>query len=465
MTEQQTDINGNASPAATEPFTEELAAGDPSAGTDARPVRIFCHQCQQKLDVTEFQPFSHITCPVCGAELIIPQWFDSYLLEEPCGIGGMATVYRALDVALDREIAVKILTPGENAASVQIDAFLNEARTAATINHSAVIPIYTCGIHEQQAYIVMQFMAGGSLETKLRLANGTPLPAETVLQWLRDAAEGLEYAARHGIVHHDVKPGNIMLDADGNAKIGDFGIARDLHAAAGRRELWGSPLYISPEKISTGTEDSSGDIYSLGASFYHLLTGVPPFQSENQEELLWERVRRDPVPPLQLRGDLPPTASTLLMQMMHRQPEMRPTYDEIIRILDSVMNCTATTPLALLRNYPLPKSSAGAAGPSSAVFRVKSPSTVLKRQHSRIPQQPAVPPGALHSKPVPRKTPENEKSQTTGLNRKNRRLLVLMLILSVCALLFLAYSVLELLTAYGVFEKTPQAAGIVFSAQ
>ena len=451
MTEEQTNENGEAiSAAADQSAAEEVAVNVPPAGPDARPVKIFCHQCQQKLDVTGLQPFARMICPVCGTELIIPKWFDSYLLEEPCGIGGMATVYRALDVALDREIAVKILNPEADDPGIQMDAFLNEARTAATINHSAVIPIYTCGVYEEQAYIVMQFMAGGSLEAKLQLAGG-PLPVEEVLQWLRDTAEGLEYAARHGIIHHDVKPGNIMLDADGNAKVGDFGIAGNLHAAAGRKELWGSPLYISPEKISTGTEESTGDIYSLGASFYHLLTGVPPFQSENQEELLWDRVRRDPVPPIQLRSDLSPTVSSLLMHMMHQQPEMRPTYAEIIRILDSVMNCTETTPLALLRDYPLPKTPAGTAGPGSAVFRVKSPSAVLKRRHSRImPPQPARPAAMRSSRPVPQKA-EEKKSRTAGLNRKTRSLLVLMLILSVVILGFLAYAVSELLTAYGFF--------------
>ena len=235
---------------AAETQTSELEVSVPADGSAGSPqsvrqVKIYCHQCQQKLDVTGLQPFAHLNCPVCGVDLIIPKWFDTYLLEEPCGRGGMAWVYRALDIALDREVAVKILDPDGSGSA---ESFLNEARTAATINHSCVIPIYTCGVFQDQANIVMQFMNGGSLEQKLQQKKGAALPVDEVLQWFHDAAEGLEYAARHGIIHHDVKPGNIMLDADGNAKIGDFGIAGRLQAENPdlKADLYGSPLYISP---------------------------------------------------------------------------------------------------------------------------------------------------------------------------------------------------------------------------
>ena len=117
-----------------------------AADSERRPVKIFCHHCQQKLDVTSLQPFSRFACPMCGNELIVPTWFDTYLLEEPVGVGGMATVYRALDIALDREVAIKILREDVLPGSELSELFLNEARTAAAINHYAVVPIYTCGI-------------------------------------------------------------------------------------------------------------------------------------------------------------------------------------------------------------------------------------------------------------------------------------------------------------------------------
>ena len=372
----------------------EIGVSVPPADVSGNPdqpskqIKIFCHKCQQKLDVTGLMPFAHVSCPACGTDLIIPKWFDNYLLEEPCGRGGMAWVYRALDIALDREVAVKIL---DQNTSEGTDVFLNEARTAATINHASVIRIYTCGVFEDQAYIVMQFMNGGSLEQKLQQKKGAALPIEEVLQWIHDAAEGLEYASRHGIVHHDVKPGNIMLDADGNAKIGDFGIAcRQQNDDEQERDFYGSPLYISPERVSTGKEDSSGDIYSLGATFYHLLTGVPPFQHENLEELLWTRVKQNPVAPHILRTGISPLISSLIMRMMNHNPELRPGYEEIIRNLNAVLhNSIDTSTLIMHKELPLPKGQNGSKSPNStSSLRVKSPSVQLKRRRSSIAKNP-----------------------------------------------------------------------------
>ncbi len=153
------------------------------ADSGRRPVKIFCHHCQQKLDVTSLEPFSRFACPMCGTELIVPTWFDNYLLEEPVGTGGMATVYRALDIALDREVAIKILKEEVLPASELSDLFLNEARTAATINHYAVVPIYTCGICDGKTYIVMQFMNGGSLEQKQKACENLTVPVNDAVKW------------------------------------------------------------------------------------------------------------------------------------------------------------------------------------------------------------------------------------------------------------------------------------------
>ena len=392
MTELRADED-NQVPSAAAALPEELVVSVPPSSeynnpdNQARQVKIFCHNCQQKLEVTGLLPFAHINCPSCGTDLIVPKWFDSYLLEEPCGRGGMASVYRALDIALDREVAVKILDPQGPGSE---ESFLNEARTAATINHSGVIPIYTCGTFNGQAYIVMQFMNGGSLEQKLLLKGKSLFPESDVIQWIHDAAEGLEYAARHGIVHHDVKPGNIMLDADGNAKIGDFGIAaREYSGDQPSKNSYGSPLYVSPEKISTGKEDSSGDIYSLGATFYHLLTGVPPFQHENLEELLWIRVKQNPLAPHQIRPGISPLISALIMRMMNHSPEMRPKYDEIIRILNSALHHNDTSTLIMRKEMPLPKGhDAGKSPNSTSSLRVKSPSVMLKRRRSSVAKIP-----------------------------------------------------------------------------
>lgn len=440
----------------SDPLPKELEVSVPPSSEYANPdktarqIKIFCHHCQQKLDVTGLLPFAHLNCPSCGTELIVPKWFDNYLLEEPCGRGGMASVYRALDIALDREVAVKILDP-KGCSSKEI--FLNEARTAATINHSGVIPIYTCGIFEGQAYMVMQFMNGGSLEQKLLLKKGAALPVNDVLQWIHDAAEGLDYAARHGIIHHDVKPGNIMLDSDGNAKIGDFGIAARKNDNRKNRVSYGSPLYVSPEKVATGTEDCSGDIYSLGATFYHLLTGIPPFQHENQEELLWTRVKQNPVAPHQLRTGIPPLVSGLIMRMMHRTPEKRPSYEEIIRNLNALLHHSDNSTLTMRKEMPLPHGYDG--GPkspnSTSSLRVKSPSVVLKRRRSSIAR---VIPGSADEaerrklgEAINQAAPSGRPAGGSSSREKTSWQLVMLIILAVLASSFMFFAAAQLIQA------------------
>ncbi len=308
----------------------------------ARPLKIFCWKCGQKLDLSDMEPFSQIGCPSCQAPIIVPKWFDNYLLEEKAGEGGMAFVYRGLDLALDREVAIKVLSPDLAKEEQKGNLFLHEARTAATLNHYAVLPIYTCGEFEDQPYIVMQWMAGGSLDVKLEEAK-EPLPVRDVVKWIRDIAEGLDNARRHGIIHHDIKPANIMMDADGNVKIGDFGISQALHDARSAKlneltKAWASPHYVSPEKVATGKETYLGDIYSLGATFHHLLTGSEPFADEhNLDRLIRIRLDQDPPEPHVLRPEVPEAVSALVMAMMARTPEARPGYRDIINDLNAVL--------------------------------------------------------------------------------------------------------------------------------
>ena len=308
---------------------------------EKRSLKITCYHCVQKLDLTDMVPFEKVRCPSCNVEIIIPKWFDNYLLEEAGGVGGMAVVYRALDLTLDREVAIKVLNPDVASHNERCHLFLHEARTAATINHYAVLPIYTCGDFENQPYIVMQYMDGGSLDKKLEASKGS-LPVNDVVKWIRDIAEGLDNARRHGIIHHDIKPANIMMDKDGNVKIGDFGISQALRdsrseSIAKITKSWASPYYVSPEKVLYGKEDHMGDIYSLGASFYQLLTGHTPFELDDLDKLVRIRTEIDPPPPKKYRPDIPQAISDLVMKMLSRNPEGRPTYRDIINALNTYM--------------------------------------------------------------------------------------------------------------------------------
>ncbi len=358
--------------------------------SELKKLKISCYKCSQKLDLSELEPFSKIECPSCKAELIVPKWFDNYLLEEPGGEGGMATVFRALDLTLDREVAIKVLSPDVASHTERTKLFLHEARTTATLNHYAIIPIYTCGEYLGQPYIVMQYMDGGSLDKRLEQANGR-LSLEDVAKWISDAAEGLDSARRHGIIHHDVKPANIMLDKDGNAKVGDFGIAQALRDFRSKEldeitKLWSSPHFVSPEKISTGKEDFHGDVYSLGASFYNIATGKTPFEIEEIDALIKFKLDNDPSDPRRHRPEIPEEMSHLIMAMMSRTPEFRPGYRDIINQLSAFMKKKSQEPeqkpsqdkkkseKKKSQKIPQPKSLSKTSAPSPAPFEHKKSS-------------------------------------------------------------------------------------------
>ncbi len=309
-------------------------------------LKISCFGCGQKLDVSELEPFVKVPCPSCDTELIIPRPFDSYLLEERLDRTRMTTVYRAMDLALDREICVKVLNPEFARTAETASLFINEASMASAINHPNVVPIYTCGETEGQPYIVMQFMPRGGLD-KYYLFNGPGLPEQDVCHWHLEAAKGLESAYNHGILHHDLRPSNILLDFDNNVKVADFGLARVIcgnQPLVDRENGDECPVtaeeaaFISPERISTGREDVRGDIYSFGASIYFLLTGRPPFAGESAHEVINARFGGDPPPPREYRKDISPKLDELVSCMLAVYPRERPrSYREVVAELTSIV--------------------------------------------------------------------------------------------------------------------------------
>ncbi len=323
-------------------FDNAPAAAKPAAHDNSPDgaLKVSCHSCLQKLDVSDLEPFSHFSCPSCGADMIAPKWFGNYLLEEQCGQGGMANVYRALDLTLDREVAIKVLKDEISQMEHSATLFLHEARIAAALNHYGIIPIYSCGEFENHSFFVMQYMGNGSLEQQINMRQ--QIPVDKIVRWMIDIAEGLDNARRHGIIHHDVKPGNILLDSDGNVKIGDLGIAHAIFDNRSNQLMevtgsWGSPHYVSPEKLEQGKEDFQGDIFSLGATFYELLTGNAPFNSLEHEEMLKMRRENAFVPVAELRGDVTPALASLIRRMLAYEPLERPGYREIIRELNGVL--------------------------------------------------------------------------------------------------------------------------------
>jgi tRNA A-37 threonylcarbamoyl transferase component Bud32 len=248
---------------------------------------------------------------------------DRYRLLDVLGEGGMAVVYRARDELLDRDVAVKILRPQFAADNEFVRRFRQEARSAASLAHPNIAPVFDSGVHGDLQFIVMQLVDGPDLEKVL--ADGGRQPVAEALRIGMAVAEALQAAHDHGLIHRDIKPGNILLTADGSVRVVDFGISRAVSDV--RRTtpglLLGSMQYCSPEQVVGEEVGPASDIYSLGLVLYELLTGVRPFDGSSPAAVALERVRRELPPPSSVAHDLPVGIDELVMGALAREPAAR----------------------------------------------------------------------------------------------------------------------------------------------
>ena len=251
---------------------------------------------------------------------------DQYLIEDELGRGGMAVVYRALDVRLHRRVAIKVLPP-ELAYNADVrERFLREAQTAAALNHANIVPIFSVDERGGIVFFVMALVDGESVGALCRRSNRCA--PEDATRILRDVADALAYAHAQGVVHRDIKPDNILIErASGRAMVTDFGIARAM-AVDSRLTVtgvaMGTPTYMSPEQ-AMGERDVDGrsDQYSLAAVGFEMLAGAPPFRASNTPALLMKHVSEPPVPLWVLREGLPPTLTGALMRALAKKPDER----------------------------------------------------------------------------------------------------------------------------------------------
>lgn len=298
------------------------------------PDKLICSKCGKKLDVSELNPFDEFFCPGCGGRIKCPMQFERYFLMDLCGIGGMSKVYRAFDPVENMTVAVKITDADIFNAPAEGQRFTFEAELVAKINHPGIVRVYRGGIFNKQPFLVMEFMKKGTLET-LQKSFMLP-PAEKILSWLAIIADGLYAADKLGIVHHDVKPANIMLSEDGEVKIGDFDLAEINTDNNSNSSDWASIAYVSPERLQSGKEDSRGDIFSLGASAYELLTGEYPFGNTGEVAEILERRRISNYEAINhLNSTVPASIAAFIREMMAFEPEKRPSYPEIISMFRS----------------------------------------------------------------------------------------------------------------------------------
>ncbi|MFF3611607.1 serine/threonine-protein kinase [Streptomyces sp. NPDC002580] len=249
-----------------------------------------------------------------------------YRLHTTLGRGAMGEVWRAHDEMIGRSVAVKLLL-SQDADPTAAARFRLEAQTAGLLNHPHVVGVLDFGAYENRLFLVMELVEGDSLAHVLATA-GT-LPADRVARIAAQSAAGLAAAHQQNIVHRDIKPGNLLLDAQGSVKIGDFGIARFMDDPAGgltaTGQIVGTSLYLAPERALGKTAGPPSDMYSLGCVLYQLVTGRPPFQAASPVAVLHHHLDSAPTPPRELGADLPPAFENHLLSLLAKQPEDRPT--------------------------------------------------------------------------------------------------------------------------------------------
>ena len=250
-----------------------------------------------------------------------------YEILSELGRGGMGIVYKARQLRLNRLCALKMILSGEHTDAESRARFLAEAETIARLRHPNVVQIYGLGEHDGRPYFEMEYIEGGSLAQRL---NDTPWASRPAAQMVAVLARAIGDAHRQGVVHRDLKPANILLMADDTPKVADFGLAKSLEAGPNLTQsgvFFGTPSYAAPEQAEglTKTVGPAADIYALGAIFYHLLTGRPPFQAATVFQTLEQVKVADPVPPSRLQPGLPRDVETIALKCLNKDPQRRYT--------------------------------------------------------------------------------------------------------------------------------------------
>ncbi len=278
---------------------------------------------------------------------------NRYRLIHQVGKGGMALVYQGYDQLLERPVAVKLMKQDFAEKTEFRERFKQEARSAANLSHPNIVTVHDYGVDPSGVYIVMEFIAGTDLKSRL-IEKGHLSPTEG-LPLVIQACSGLGYAHRAGIVHCDVKPHNMLISRDNILKITDFGIARALSTLTLEDRpgvVWGSPLYFSPEQATGESPTPASDVYSLGVVMYEIFTGKLPFQADNIEELTRMHQSNPPLPPIAINPELPPELNKLILKTLSKDPNSRyRTADQLGHVLAELTARLGMTPTS--QNFPI----------------------------------------------------------------------------------------------------------------
>ncbi|KAB2593847.1 serine/threonine protein kinase [Streptomyces arboris] len=332
-----------------------------------------------------------------------------YRLISPIGRGGMGEVWRAADEVLGRAVAVKLLL-GDQADASSTARFRLEAQTAARLSHPHLVAVFDFGAWEDRFFLVMELVEGQSLGDLL--AAQERVHPEQVARIAGEAAAGLAAAHRQGIVHRDIKPGNLMLDGDGSVKIGDFGIAQFVDdpstALTTAGHIVGTSLYLAPERALGRTADSASDMYSLGCVVYQLLLGQPPFKSDTATATLYQHVDTPPVPLRQRGVDISAAFDSYLLGLLAKKPEERPTAQQVSDWFRTDAWRGRPEPL------PMPKPASRRAAPSPAPSP-SAPAAPAGPATYRLPQ-----PTGRRRSTTSRSAPARRRSTREAIRRRPR---------------------------------------------
>jgi beta-lactam-binding protein with PASTA domain/tRNA A-37 threonylcarbamoyl transferase component Bud32 len=257
------------------------------------------------------------------SDTLLNTLFDGrYRIVRKLGTGGMANVYLAEDEVLGRRVAIKILNDRHAGDDQFVERFRREAKNAASLSHPNIVSIYDRGEAEGTYYIAMEYLDGRSLK-ELIVARG-PAPVNVAIEYARQILGAINFAHRHGIVHRDIKPHNVLVDAEGRLKVTDFGIARaGVSQMTEAGSIIGTAQYLSPEQAKGAPVDQTSDLYSVGVVLYELLTGVVPFSGDTPVEIAMKHLSSTPEPPSTKRAEVPRELDLVVMRALAKDPADR----------------------------------------------------------------------------------------------------------------------------------------------
>jgi serine/threonine-protein kinase len=305
--------------------------------SEKKPLKmVTCGWCDTKVFISgDLPPLATTPCTKCGKPLMMPMMLRQFELRSVIASGGNGTVYRAFDTVLERMVAVKLVKKELMNDPAAMESFYREARACARLNHTNIIHIYTFDEYEGQAYLVMELADHGSLDT--RIEKQGRVEELHVLDIGIKIASALDLALKHSLLHRDIKPGNILFDSDNEPKLVDFGLARSVEAEAESTSVTeGTPYYVAPEKIMRERETFLSDMYSLGCTLYHAITGHVPFEAPTVEALVAAHVHQPLTPPNAVVPEITQPTSEALVKVMAKNPADRfLSYDEFRMALEA----------------------------------------------------------------------------------------------------------------------------------